>query len=166
MQYGTQKSTGPFRLTVQIAQEPRCPGCAEYLQPCVVEFRNGWAWCQPCVAMGLHSEPWIASVLESESMRACRTVVNGLSFYVPDSSLAAVKSAYEIYEELPGEKCLSVVAGQSDDLYVLTPAGEQAIADHSVGGDEVWNARCLQWRKEIAEAGAPPLGFFRDNFNH
>lgn len=154
MQYGTKKPTGPFRLTLQVTQEPRCPGCTEYLQPCVVEFRNGWAWCQPCVAMGLHLEPWIAAVLEGESMRECRTVVNGLSFYAPDLSLAAVKSAYEMFEDMPVEKRLSEVAAQLDGLFVLTPAGTVGIADQSVGGDKVWEERCLRWRKEVAARNA------------
>ncbi len=129
MQYGTQKSTGPFRLSIRLDAEPRCPGCAEYLQPCVIEFRNGWAWCQPCIAMGLHAEPWIASVLEGASMQACRIVVNGLSFYVPSLTYDETKTAYEWYEASAGGKVLSSTVKDPDGLYLRVPGGVAPIAD-------------------------------------
>ncbi|KKM78614.1 hypothetical protein LCGC14_1358170 [marine sediment metagenome] len=134
MQYGTKKSTGPFSLTIQIRNEPRCPGCAEFLQPCVVEFRDGWAWCQVCIAMGLHLEPWIATVLEGESMQECRTVAKGLSFYTPELPWSAAKSAYEWYEETMGEKCLSETTDEPDGLYLQLPGGLAPIAELDMTG--------------------------------
>ncbi len=132
MQYGTSKPTGPWNLCLRVHQVPRCPGCAEFLQPCVIEFRDGWAWCQVCLMMGLHCEPWIASVLESESMCACRSVVNGLSFYTPGTLPGEVLTAYERREGLDGPTSLSTCTPPDVGVYALTAAGEVELADLDV----------------------------------
>lgn len=133
MQYGCSKPTGPWRFSVQVPQEPRCPGCAEFLQPCVVEFRDGWAWCPVCIAMGLHCEPWIGAVLGGDSMCECSRVVNGLRFYTPDVCNDDAKTAYEQYEQIEGRKVLELAAPERDGVYVLTPSGEHLLADLDVG---------------------------------
>lgn len=113
---------------MQLRQEPCCPGCAEFLQPCVIEFRDGWAWCQVCVAMRLHCEPWIPSVLEGESMRDCTTVVNGLRFYVPDDRPSEAITAYEWYEKTMGEKWIAESYAEVDGAYAITPSGEHLLS--------------------------------------
>lgn len=129
MQSPASQPTGPWIFRVQVDHEPRCPGCAEFLQACVVEFRNGWAWCQPCIMMGLHTEPWIAAVLEGEPMRDCKTVLHGLTFYTPALPASQVQTAYEWYEQSEGTKWISETEDQEDGLYVLTPDGEHLLTE-------------------------------------
>lgn len=152
--YGTSKSTGPWYLPIRLDREPRCPGCAEFLQPCVVEIRDGWAWCQICVEMRLHCEPWMAAVLESESMRECSCVVYGLRFYVPDPMNGQARAAYEWAEASGRDLDLSVVDDEPEGLYLRTPAGVQSYADRPVINDATWNAQCLAGRKRFAQAMA------------
>ncbi len=136
MQYGTQKSTGPWRLSLCVSSEPRCPGCAEFLQPCVVEFRDGWAWCPVCIAMGLHCEPWIGAVLGGDAMRECSIVVNGLRFYTPDVINGEAYTAYERCEALAGNRTLTVIPPSCDGAFALTPAGESLLTDLDVSAME------------------------------
>lgn len=124
MQYPASKPTGPWVFRAHVHQEPRCPGCAEFLQPSVIEFRHGWAWCQPCIVGELHMEPWIYVVLGSDSMRQCSTVVNGLRFYTPDVIAAEALTAYEHCIRITDHVPFSTVPDEADGVYALTPAGE------------------------------------------
>jgi len=132
MQYGVQKSSSSWRITMQLRNEPRCPGCSEFLQPCVIEFRNGWAWCPVCVATGLHAVGWIGSVLGSDTIGECSTVVNGLRFYTPDLVNNEAKTAYEWAEDARNPMVVDVVDGVHYGAYGLTPSGEQLLADLDV----------------------------------
>lgn len=96
-------------------------------------FRDGWAWCQPCVMIGLHCEPWIAQVLESDSMRECCTNISGLRFYTPGSLPTEAMSAYERFEATGAGGEISVTPDERDGLYLITPAGEVAIEKLDVG---------------------------------
>ncbi len=134
MPYGTKRPIGPWTLMIKLQHEPRCPGCAEFLQPCVVEFRGGWAWCQPCVTMGLHREPWIPSVLEGESIRAATVTVNGLRFYVPGVGPGEVLTAYERAAGCDQRIQVTVVPRDTDGVYALTPSGEHLVSDLDLSG--------------------------------
>lgn len=79
--------------------------------------------------MGLHSEPWIGSVLGSDPMIECSTVVNGLRFYTPDECDGLAATAYERAEALGGPIQVSVVDDEPDGVYVFTPGGEHLLAD-------------------------------------
>lgn len=154
MRYGTQKSPGPWRMTFTVRDEPRCPGCTEFLQPVVVEFRSGWAWCPVCIGHGLHFTPCITYVLGRDEMCSCTTIVNGLRFYTPEPVSGKFLTAYEWYEQLladedasggrglaPGRPAstppvlrmpLPVVDDEPDGVYAITPSGEQLLADLDV----------------------------------
>ena len=128
MQYGCQKPTGPFVLSFTVHQEPRCPGCAEFLQPGVIEFHDNWAWCPVCVSMGLHTQPWIGAVLGDERMRECSSVYHGLRFYTPDLTNGEASTAYEQCEKLCAAAACSVVLGTADDYYQVADDGHDALA--------------------------------------
>lgn len=83
--------------------------------------------------MGLHSEPWIASVLESDAMRECTININGLRFYTPGSLPAEAMSAYERFEAAGAGGEISVTDDDPNGLYLITPAGEVAIENLDVG---------------------------------
>lgn len=153
MFYGTSKSTGPWMMSLRLSQEPRCPGCAEFLQPVVVEFSDGWAWCQICVAQKLPNEVHLAWVMQLHEVHECSTIVSGLRFYTPDATKGEALTAYEWYERSKGGPDPPTVPDSPDGLYLLTPAGEKAIADRPVIDERAWNARCLAQRKLIAERG-------------
>jgi hypothetical protein len=87
-------------------------------------------------------------------MRECSRVVNGLRFYVPDPMDGNALTAYEWSERSDSERDLSVVADEPDGVYLLTPAGELAVADRPVIDDDAWNAQCLAERKKLAHATA------------
>lgn len=79
--------------------------------------------------MSLHTEPWIASVLESESMRESSVNANGLRFYTPDLVNGEAETAYERLEGSGKPSCLSIAEDEMEGLYMLTPDGVHAIAD-------------------------------------
>lgn len=118
MRNGTKKPTGPWSLRITLRQEPQCPGCAEFLQPLVVEVRAGWAWCPVCAGHALHAEPHLAFILEHEAMARHATMVNGIRFYTPRSHHQRQYNALDFYEEV-------ITA----DRFALTQRGEQA-AEH------------------------------------
>lgn len=164
MPYGTPKSTGPWRMTIQLRYEPRCPGCAEFLQPVVVEVRDGWAWCHVCIARKLNREVHLAWVVQQEPMCQCSTILNGIRFYTPDATAGKALSAYEWYEKAIRDlnpssagtdriPDLPVVQGSPEGLYLLVPADEVAWTDRPVIDDAAWNAHCLAKRKAIASPG-------------
>lgn len=119
MQHGTTKPTGPWRLTFSLRQEPRCPGCAEFLQPIVVEIRSGWAWCPLCAGHALHAVPHLAFILEHASMAAHSTIQHGVRFYTPRAFTAKPMNALDFYEEVA-----------SANRYELTAAGARSL-DHA-----------------------------------
>ena len=128
MQYGTSKSTGPFVFSVTVQHEPRCPGCAEFLQPGIIVFFDGWAWCPVCLAMGLHCEPWIGVVLGDERMLQCSSVVNGLRFYTPDVVGGEAHSAFENAMTFRDELPISIVEPWHPNTFEVTPTGSRELA--------------------------------------
>lgn len=98
MPHGTQKSSQRWSLTFHLPEEPRCPGCAEFMQPIVVTVRHGWAWCGPCVQQGLADERTIAFALRHETMRRHAIQAHGILFYVPEPIAGRVQCAFEHYE--------------------------------------------------------------------
>lgn len=132
--YGTSKSSGPWRMTLSLRVEPRCPGCTEFLQPIVVEVRRGWAWCAPCVAHLLHRDPKIARALFSDRMCECSTIVNGVRFYTPEAVGGTVFTAYAWWESLECDTLDDTVPCPVDGVYAVTPAGEQLLSDLDVTG--------------------------------
>ena len=129
MPYGTRKPTGPWMMTMRLREEPRCPGCAEFLQPIVVEIRNGWAWCAICIGQKLHQQSHICFVMASDPMSACSTIVNGVRFYTPTPIAGNVLTAYEWYETSEMKVDLPVVPPGRDGVFALTPSGEHLLAD-------------------------------------
>lgn len=121
MPYGSKHATGPWTLTFQLRQEPRCPGCAEFLQPVVVEVRSGWAWCPLCAGHALHAEPHLAFILEHTSMAAHSTIQHGVRFYTPRAFTGKPMNALDFYE--------AVLNG---DRYEVTNNGDDAIENHSI----------------------------------
>lgn len=121
MQHGTSKPTGPWRMTFQLRHEPRCPGCAEFLQPVVVEIRAGWAWCPLCAGHALHAVPHLAFVLEHVAMAAHATIQHGIMFYTPKASTGKPMNALEFYEAIV-----------TPDHFELTTAGELEIEDQTI----------------------------------
>lgn len=116
MHYGAQKSTGPWSLTFRLRTEPRCPGCAEFLQPIVTEVRAGWAWCPLCAGHALHAVPHLAFVLEHAAMAAHSSIQHGIRFYTPKASTGKPMNALEFYE--------AVLKGAT---FELTRAGREAL---------------------------------------
>ena len=129
MPYGTRKPTGPWMMTMRLREEPRCPGCTEYLQPVVVEIRNGWAWCAICIAQKLHKQSHIAFIMTTDRMYACSTIVNGVRFYTPAAIAGKILTAYEWYETSELEVDLPVVPPGREGVFALTPSGEHLLAD-------------------------------------
>ena len=129
MPYGTRKPTGPWMMTIRLREEPRCPGCTEFLQPIVVEIRNGWAWCAICVAHKLHLQSHLSFALTMDSMCECSTIVNGVRFYTPKPIEGNILTAYEWYETSGGEACMPVVPPGREGVFALTPSGEHLLTD-------------------------------------
>lgn len=140
MRYGTAKSAGPWSMTIQLRSEPRCPGCAEFLQPVIVVVRDGWAWCHVCVTQGLNRQVHIAWIVQQDAMWQCSTILNGIRFYTPETIGGKALSAYEWYEravaernpdDVNSEPIPDLPEGTQDEhgVYALTPSGEHAIAD-------------------------------------
>lgn len=118
MRYGTRKPTGPWTLTFRLRTEPYCPGCAEFLQPAVVEVRAGWAWCPICAGHALHAQPHLAYVLEQDFMHEHTTIQHGVLFYTPRVCGSRVPVALDLYEYAVGGTRVSV-----------TPEGLRVIED-------------------------------------
>lgn len=128
MRYAISKPTGPFVFSVTVRHEPRCPGCAEFLQPSVVVIHDGWAWCPVCLSMGLHCEPWIGVVLGDERMLQCSSVVNGLRFYTPDIVGGEAQSAFENAMTFRDNPPISTIDPWHPDTFEVTPAGSCELA--------------------------------------
>lgn len=132
-------------MTIQLRTEPRCPGCAEFLQPVVVEVRDGWAWCHVCVAQGLNRQAHLAWVVKQEPMCKCSTILNGIRFYTPDATAGKALTAYEWYEKAIANRDrdpagsgavpdLPLVGRPQVGAYALTKAGEHLLADLDLNG--------------------------------
>lgn len=128
MRYATSKPTGPFIVSITVRHEPRCPGCAEFLQPSVVVFHDGWAWCPVCIAMRLHCEPWIGVVLGNEPMLERCSVVNGLHFYTPDVVNNEALTAFENCRRITDSMPIAIVDDYDDRRVELTPTGSVELA--------------------------------------
>lgn len=79
--------------------------------------------------MKLHFQPWITAVLEGDAMRECSAVVNGLRFYTPGLVNGEAQTAYEQAEASGNAICVSIIEEEPDDVYVLTPNGEQSLVE-------------------------------------
>lgn len=132
--YGTKKSPGPWRMTISLRVEPLCPGCAQFLQPIVVEVRQGWAWCAVCVSSKLHLQPHLLFILKADPMWKCSTLVNGIRFYTPEPIGGKIFTAYDWYEAGNAGPDVPTVPDESEGVYALTPSGEHALADLDVAG--------------------------------
>lgn len=126
MRYGTEGSPGPWRLTLTLTDEPRCPGCAEFLQPCVVVIRDGWGWCGLCDSMNLPAQPHLRFILEHELLIPHTAVAHGVRFYTPQRFTGSPKCVFEFYEEY-----LSL------DCYALTREGNQRLEEHELTGTQL-----------------------------
>ena len=82
--------------------------------------------------MRLHCEPWIGAVLGNDTMLECCSVVNGLHFYTPDVVNNEALTAFENCQQITDRMPLSVVEPRTEPLYLVTPAGEAAVADCDV----------------------------------
>ena len=116
MRYGKKSGNRPWTMTCQLRQEPVCPGCAEILQPVIVEIRDGWAWCPICVAHGCDINPLVLRVLKRVEFAAHSTIQHGVRFYTPKAFTGKPMNALDFYQhEL------------TDDRVELTAIGRQAL---------------------------------------
>ena len=118
--YGAKSATGPWTVSIRLSREPRCPGCCEWLQPEVIEFRNGWAWCALCVNQGLPSENHIAYVMETDAIQEHSVIVKGLRFYTPRVTMGTAKNALAYYETSHVGNA-DVACGSSDKKTGVSP---------------------------------------------
>lgn len=96
--YGTKSATGPWNLILRLQREPRCPGCCEWLQPIATIIAGGWAWCHLCESMGLPFEKHLAFAMTTDAVLEHSTIVSGVKFYSPRSTMGQPKNALAFYE--------------------------------------------------------------------
>lgn len=97
--YGTRPTSGSWNFAVRLDVEPRCPGCCEWLQACVVEIREGWAWCPCCVRLGLHTHETILKGLCCIEDSRSVSLTHGIRFYTPRAWMGPPITAIEHYEK-------------------------------------------------------------------
>ncbi len=85
-------------MTLKIARQPTCPGCAQPLIPKVTTFVDGWAWCQVCVSNDLPKLPAVLHATKLSWIFVHVNVDKGLTFYVP----RVARSEIPTLLDLPG----------------------------------------------------------------
>lgn len=114
--YGAKPTGGPWTFAIRLDVEPRCPGCCEWLQACVVEIRSSWAWCPLCVSQGLHTHDHVLAGLCSIMDSGAYCITHGVCFYTPRVWMGPPRNALAYYERRLLEKSSTVGVPTNADM--------------------------------------------------